>query len=329
MGALQNLPGDRPTMTLQQQKPTENLNIALLSANQASFSEEILVRLERRNCNFPVKTTKISEAFKALSSGRCSILIIHDTKDLPASFALRAQIAEPFAIITPTIVLLHPEHRAEATSLRNIGDPEILEYSANPAEFISAFERMMRRWNQGPLKQLAHARKLYLDREFLPFSQLIVSLRQVPELQPLVTPCMAQILLKQMDFEKVEKMLLAALKEHPRNIGIIISLVEFYLRATMPETALKIIAASHRHHDIHRLLFADQIQAHLMLNQVKECLPILEALIKEDYCGKQATEFLARCLFAEGFKVKFEKMAAKLAPKLINEFENRWHKTAG
>lgn len=314
-------------MVQMQQASWDNQKIALLSSAPSAFSEEVISRLERRQWTFLVKTSKISEAFKAIASGRCSVLVINDSPDLPASFILRTQIVDPIAIITPTIIVLHPNHKVEAALVKEIGAPEIVESPLNPATFIGNFEWLIRRWSQGSLRKLYQARRLYVEKQYLPFSKLILSLKQDPEALPFVTPCMAQILMKQADFKGVERLLLNALKEYPRNIGIIVNLVEFYMQAAMPETALKIITATRKNHGNPRMMFSDQIQAHLMLNQVQDCIPLLEELVRENYCRQQASDFLARCLYAEGYKERFENAVAHQAP-LIDRFQTKWNKVA-
>lgn len=302
-------------------------NIALVSSGPSAFSEEIIGRLQRRQWHISLKTAHMQEAFKALGAGKCSVLLVQDTPELPASFVLRAQIADPVAIITPTIVICHESHGQDQALLKEMGMPEVIESIKNPAQFIGGFEYLIRRWSVGNFRKLYQARRYLLDRKYMPFSKLMTDLKNEAELQPLVTPCTAQILMRQADYKSVEKMLLVALKEHPRSIGIIANLVDFYLRAAMPETALKLLAAARKNYGSPRILFSDQIQAHLMLNQVGPCIPLLEELIQEDYCRAQAREFLARCLFAEGYTERFERLMQSKAP-LIEEYKASWNKAA-
>ena len=302
-------------------------NIALVSSSPSTFSEEIMGRLRRRQWHISLKTKQVGEAFKAFNEGKCSVLMIHDTPELPASFVLRAQIADPVATLTPTMVICHPAHNQDLGLLKEIGIPELIDSSINPAAFIGGFEYLIRRWSSGSLRKVYQARRYLLDRQFLPFSKLMTLLKSEADLQPLVTPCTAQILMRQTDFKSVETLLLNALKEHPRNIGIIANLVEFYLRAAMPETALKLLAAARKNHGSPRILCADQIQAHLMLNQVSACIHLLEELIKEDYCREQAEEFLARCLFAEGYSERFQRLVAHESD-VVDDYKLRWNKSA-
>lgn len=302
-------------------------NIALISATPSTFPDEILGRLKRRNWQVSLKATRIRDGFKSLYDGKTSIMLVHDTPELPASFVLRAQIADPLAIITPTIVVAHESHSQDLGLFKEFGMPEVIESATNPAAFIGGFEYLVRRWSVGNLRRLYQARRFLIEKKYLPFTKLLTSLNLEGDIQPLVTPCTAQLLLRQVDFKSVEKMLLAALKEHPRNIGIIVNLVEFYLRAAMPETALSLLAAARKNYGSPRVLGSDQIQAYLMLNQVGPCIPILEDLIKEDYCRKQAQEFLVRCLYAEGYSDRFERASASLNSS-VDEFKMSWNKAA-
>lgn len=305
----------------------ENPKIALISGQLNAFPAENLARLSRRNYKTGIETANVEEAFKTLYTGKCSILLIHDTPELPASFVMRSQIVDPVAIITPTIVACHPAHRSDMQLIQEIGQPVLVEDTDNPAAFIGSFEWLLRRWGQGSAKKLHQARILYLKKDYKRFSQLLTALRGESDVQPLVTPCIAQLLMRHGDFKTTEHFLLDALREFPRNIGIIANLIEVYLKAAMPETALKVLSAARKNHGSVPLLFPDQIQAHLMLNQVPECIPLLETLVRENYSGRQAQIFLARCLYAEGYQNRFQQVVENLGSH-EDEYRHAWHKTA-
>ncbi len=310
------------------QSPWDNQNIVLISAEPSSFPEEVLARLERRQWITTLRTGKVTEAFRALKEGVATLLLIHDTPELPASLILRAQIADPLAIITPTVVVCHPAHQQEISLLKDMGSPDVVESPVNPSAFITSFEWLLRKWTQGNFQKLYKARRQYIENQQVPFGKTLTALRTEGDIQALTTASLARTMMHQADLKSVEKLLLSALKEHPRSLTIILSLVEFYLRASMPETSLKILGATRKNFGNPRLLFPDQIQAHLMLNQVKESIPLLEAMVREDYARKSAQTYLARCLYAEGHLERFQKVIENQI-LMADDFKNRWNKVAG
>ncbi len=310
------------------QSPWDNQNIVLVSADPSSFPEEVLTRLERRQWVTSLRTGRINEAFRALREGMCTFLLIHDTPEMPASQILRAQIADPLAIITPTIVVAHPAHQQEIALLKDMGAPDIVESPVNPSAFITSFEWLLRKWSQGNFRKLYLARRQYIENQQVVFGKTLTALRTESDISTLATASLARTMVHQTDLKSIEKLLLGALKEHPRSLTIILSLIEFYLRASMPETSLKILGATRKNFGNPRLLFPDQIQAHLMLNQVKESIPLLEAMVREDYSRKSAQIFLARCLYAEGHLERFQKVIENQI-LAADDFKNRWNKVAG
>ncbi len=287
-----------------------------------------MVRMERRGWTPGLVTHSPEQCLKALNSGSCSILVAHDTPEVPASFLLRAQLVDPVSIISPTLVLIDPAHQSEAAIIKDFGAPEIVNNPFNPGEFTDAFEWLLRRWQAGNLKSLISARKVYISRDFKRAAQMLTTLRSETDVQHLVTPCVAQLLMKQGQFKNVEAYLLEALKEHPRNIGLVANLSELYLRAAMPATALKVLEAARKNHGNLRPLYPDQIQAHLMLGQVAEVIPLLETLVRDNYRSRDAADFLARCLMSEGYTDRLMQH-----PDLVNyneaEFQKAWNKLAG
>jgi predicted Zn-dependent protease len=305
----------------------DNKKFALLSAAASRFPEENMIRMDRRGWSAGLITHSPEQCLKAVSAGTCSILIVHDTPEVPASFLLRAQLADPVGIISPTLVLVDPAHQSEAAVIKDLGQPDLVNNPLNPGEFTDAFEWMLRRWQTGNLKNLLAARRVYIGKDFKKAAQMLTALRSESDVQHLVTSCVAQLLMKQGQYKQVESYLLQALKAHPRNIGLVANLSELYLRAAMPNTALKVLEAARKNHGSLRPLYPDQIQAHIMLGQIEAAIPLLESLVREDYRGRDAGSFLARCLMTEGHT---ERLTAASNALHINEteFKTAWNKLA-
>ncbi len=286
-----------------------------------------MIRMERRGWSAGIITHNPEQCLKSLNSGVCSIIVVHDTPEVPASFLLRAQLVDPVGIISPTLVLVDPAHQSEVAVIKDLGQPDLVNNPLNPAEFTDAFEWMLRRWQTGNLRNLIAARRVYIGKDFKKAAQMLTALRSEVDVQHLVTPCVAQLLMKQGQYKQVETYLLQALKAHPRNIGLIANLSELYLRAAMPNTALKVLEAARKNHGNLRPLYPDQIQAHLMLGQIEAAIPLLEALVRENYRSRDAGDFLARCLMTEGYADRLAQTSAALH---INEteFKTAWNKLA-
>lgn len=284
--------------------------------------------MERRGWSPGVVSHSPEQCLRALNTGACAIIVVHDTPEVPASFLLRAQLVDPVGIISPTLVLVDPAHQSEAALIKDFGQPDIVNNPLNPGEFTDAFEWMIRRWQTGNLKNLISARRVFVGKDYKKAAQMLTALRAEVDVQHLVTPCVAQLLMKQGQFKNVESYLLTALKSYPRNIGLVANLSELYLRAAMPNTALKVLEAARKNHGGLRPLFPDQIQAHLMLGQVEAAIPLLETMVRENYRRKDASDFLARCLMSEGYSDRVLETTADLQ---INEADIRtaWNKLAG
>jgi len=303
----------------------ENPNIIYISSDTTQVPEEITDRLGRRGWKISVTTGSILRGFKALYENKGSVLLVGDSKELPAILTLRNQIADPLAILTPTIVACCEENAADKSFLIELGAPEIIDFPLNPAKFVDTLEWVLRRWTQGNLRKLTEAKINLLKRRPATSMKILTEIIGIHEIIPMAVPCLGHFIRKKTDPKMVEKILLNALKEHPRNLGIIIAMVDFYLKAAMPDTALKLISASRKNHDNPRILIPEQIQSLLMMNRVHECIPLLEMLKNSGFMPQTARNFLMRCLYAEGFTDRFERMAEGQA-LVLEQFQKQWTK---
>ena len=124
--------------------------------------------------------------------------------------------------------------------------------------------------------------------------KVLTGLISKPELMPLLAPSIAYGIRGQSDAKVVEKVLLNAIRELPRNLGIILATIDFYLHMAMPDTALKVIEATKKNHGNPALILPEQIQAKLMLNEVSECVPLLKELVDRKFMPKTAVSRLGK-----------------------------------
>ena len=300
----------------------ENPHIVLITSSLETVTDEIVERLLRRDWKITVITDEIREGFAALESGECSVLFVQDTPELPASLVLRGQLSNPVALLTPTIVAASDEQEDKGI-LKEIGIPELIDHPINPAKFIETLEFTLRRWSSANLKQVRDGRKLLTKGLKNEAMKHLTALIQKPDLMPILAPCIAHGIRAQSDSKVVEKVLLNAIRENPRNVGIILSTIDFYLHMAMPDTALKVIEAAKKNHGNPTLVIPEQIQAKLMLNDIQGCIPLLDDLSKQNFMPQAARAFISRCLYAEGHIEEFMNSIDHQII-LLDQFKQAW-----
>jgi hypothetical protein len=66
------------------------------------------------------------------------------------------------------------------------------------------------------------------------------------------------------------------------------------------------------------------VQALLMLNRIKECIPYLQQLIDNNYFPEVARQYLPRLYYSSGELEAFDK-AIKYRPEKFDEYQRAWH----
>ena len=304
-----------------------NHNIVMVSSEMTEIDDEVSKRLARRDWKISHVEKDFNKAFEILRKGEASVLVIDDTVESPASLVLRNQLNDPIALLTPTIVI-SPDHQKDKNVLKEVGIPEIIDYPMNPTSFTESLEFLLRRWSSDSFKKVLAARTLLVHGKKKLGLQALSQLIQNKELMPLVTPPLAQSIRNQSDSKVIEKLLLNGIKEFPRNIGIILSTIDFYINMAMPETAMKIVEAAKKNLGNPILMIPEQVQALLMLNDIKACIPLLETMVEANYMPERAKDFLSRCYYAEGQVGGFINAIGHKRAK-YNEFHDVWHKKSG
>ena len=278
--------------------------VLYISASQHGLVSEVVERLSRRGWSVALFTPSVTEAFQALEAGQASVLLIEDSEDLPAGHVLRAQLSHPVALLTPTLVACS-ERLPERAWLKEMGNPEIIDSPINPMKFIESLEWLIRRWSTGHQANALEVQKLLVAGDRDQAVEQLTRLANAKELATIVAPCMARFLRHKSEAKALEKILLTAIRENPRNVGVILATIDFYLHVAMPSTALKIINATKKNHGNPAMLIPEHIQALVMLNEIDQCIPLLEELLRQHYLPEIVQRFLSRCHFAEGHTEEF------------------------
>lgn len=304
-----------------------NTNALVLSSRLDVIKGEFESRLDRRGWKIAHRSRDIAHSFGILRSGEVSAFIIVDTPELPAAIIMRNQLTDPIALLTPTLVI-SPYEEKDRGFLKGIGLPEILNTADNPAMFVDSLEYLLRSWSSTLFKKVYEARQLMIRGKHVQALQLMSILLKTRDLMPLITPPLSKAIRLQKDAKLVEKVLLGALKEFPRNLGIILASIDFYINMAMPHMARKIIDRALKNLGNPTVMIPEQIQTYIMMNDLDSCIPLLESLITENIMPQTCKSFLSRCLFAEGYVDGFINSIEHSRP-VYEAFQTAWHKKPG
>jgi hypothetical protein len=302
-----------------------NRNAFYISDGKMDFDPELVERLKRRKWDIKLQVSTIEDAWKAMNHPEQSLIIIDDTAKMPAPYVLRNLLIHPLAYMTPIITLLREDNGKEKPGILSLTTMEIIDKPIVPAKFVDSFEWVIQRWTSGFMKELREAGNDYRMGNKSACIHALTKLAAPGESSPPASACLSLLLSEAKDFKAAERILLAAIKTAPRNLGIILPLVHLYLRNAMPELALRLLKGVTFAYGTPKILALDNIQSHLMLGQITECLPYLEDMVASDYLADSVRPILSKLLYADGHIRAFEKSIGTHSP-LIDQFVGLWGK---
>lgn len=299
-------------------------NALILADNKAGMG--MLVRdLLRKfswkaaDCNYPDCT--FDEIFGQMRLGNASCIIVDDYDIQPAPFVVRRLLTDQVTLYTPILVLLNESNIIEMESLNSLGLVEVLQKPISFGNFKASFESMLLRWTKGVFSKLRNVGLDFAAGNDKAAIATLLELNRIQAMQPYAAPGLALVLREREEYAKAEKILLGALRHHPKHLGLMVSLVELYLHFGMPDLALKVIASAERTFTGSLFWVIDKLQALLMLNKVDEMIPLFEQMQKRKYATELSQRYLPRCLMAEGFASEFERM---IKGNLATKYKSQW-----
>ncbi len=278
----------------------------------SASDEEISDRLKRRGWEHLGRTNRISRAIAEVEANRASVIIVEDSDTLPIQVTLRRLMTNRVALLTPTIVIPSEKNSSERPCFGTMGAPIILDGVPTPSRFVENFEFSLIKWSQDdflPAFQASQELKAGRAGNCVKLLSQIVT-AEVPGTSSVAIPGLA-LFLRDSNIKAAEKILMGALAKHRKNVGILLSLVDLYLTCAMPGYALRLLKTADATFSQPRSLIPDLLQTHIMMNEVKETIPLFRRMIKDNFLKEVAELYLPRVYYAEGMNAEFEMFVKK------------------
>jgi hypothetical protein len=274
----------------------------VLVFSQAEGSSAMMLReiVRSGGAKFVEQTTSIDRMLQSLRKNEANVLIIDDNTDLPASFVLSQLIRDPIGALTPSVVLHSTNDPKEETALERIGRPKLSPKPLTADSFRAAFKSLIDQWNLPLFKSVTQAASQLIAKNLETGLRSLISLSTNATAQPIVTPALARFLIMQKNAKAAEKVLLTSLKNSPRDLGLIISLADLYLRTAMPEHARRLLVSAKSSFGNSPAIIPDLMHCYIMLDQLGGAVIIGNELWNKGMLTKELGPIMAKIVFAEG-----------------------------
>lgn len=290
--------------------------------NVALLSKEILKSLgvkEVQVTNTPHETADL------VAEGSVSLILVDDIQERPAPLVLRQLLCHALAPITPTIVLLSDQCKYEAGAISTLGRPMILHKPLTPGRLASGYKALKNVWSKGDFAEIQRAAKLLAVGQRETGMQILTELARNPKIHPVIAPTISVMLRQSNNLQVAEKILLAALKTAPRDLGLILSLSDLYMHAAMPFTSLRLMKGIEASFGDTMTAYLDKAQAYLMLGDLESSILVLHAMLQKHLYEEETRDYLLRLLFSQGNVEEFLKHVKSDAK--AHHFSNLWGKS--
>lgn len=248
-----------------------------------------------------IETTPVIErAVSLVTQGQVFLVICDDTPANPAVFHVRHLLSDPLTVCTPVLTFLSEPHKFETAALARMGRPMTVEKPLTPSKFIPGFVELLKAWEREPLLSLRKANYTFLKGANAQGLGMLAKLIEIDGARPFAAAALALHLRRAGRIKEAEKVLLAATKKAPKELGMIIALADLYLHAAMPKLAHRLLTSCHANYSESMAIIPDLAQACLLNGDVNEAVSHLHIMLRSDLMTEEVSSFLARLLFADG-----------------------------
>ena len=300
-------------------------NIVLFNPGNRNFNQGELSDVVRpRGWRISKISSSLPEVFQEISQGRASFLVIDDTYEYPAVMALRGQLFNVHALLTPTIVLWNPTSNEEKFFIQRHGLIETLNKPFSPLGFGSSFDKVLARYNNAPFSVIRSAFEAVVSADMARAFSLLMNLSKLSPTAGVACSVIALFHLAAGRFSHAEKTLLNGLSLSSHSVALTFHLIHHSLSLGLPLRALTYIDQLNEQYANPHIVNVDAMQAYLMLNDIRMAIGACRNMVLKGFMAEEARRYLPRLLFSGGFRDEFD-AAINYKPAKFMLFDKAWY----
>lgn len=259
--------------------------------------------------NLVAVTANAEAAMRYIHANKASIIIIDDTTDNPSIASVRSIMADPIGCLVPVMCLLMDKHDREATPLEKMGKIKVAPKPVTPTSFTPLFTGLLKLWETKQFIALRTIRNKVANAPLEVKIQGFEKLKSLPQVSHLATRAKALTLLRSGKVKEAERECLSLLKERPSDLGLILTLGDIYMQASMPALANKLFMSANNKYDGSLITLPDLVQSAHLIGDHESATQYIRKMYNKEYLQEVNMAYLGRLLYSEG---KFEEAAVLL-----------------
>ncbi len=237
---------------------------------------------------------------QAVEDKRANLIIFEGTSVHDVYDFLRLQMNHSLAMLTPTFLAVENLSEADERCIATIGEPVLGKTPISVTGIVGGLNELGRKWEKTYFLKLAAAFELTSSGKYRSALKILLDeFRKNPSCA-LVCMAISSHFRNQGNYQVAEKILIAGIQKSPRNMGIYATLIDFYMNSAAPSKALYFINKANQLFGNPSFLCEDAAQVSLITNKLREALPYLRQLQREEPNHITVRKILPRVCFAMG-----------------------------
>jgi CheY-like chemotaxis protein len=257
------------------------------------------------------------EAIARLTAEKHGLVIVDDTKKCSALATLSHFHQSVVGLTTPVIPFLLETRQSELSILQHCGYSTVPVKPSSREAFLKTIEQNQQTWATPEFQKLRKVCEIAGNLtepgvQKLAF-EILIPLLKNQNMNSVVARILAIIHWQAGKIKEAEKILLAAVRNQPKNPASLIALATFYLRFSQPSLATKLLRKGISTHGSSCLIKYPLAQALILLGQQRDAISILQMLLRDHFQTDETSLALAKLLLAEGYPDESENYLASMS----------------